>query len=138
MKVEGRCHCGAITYEADVDPERVTICHCTDCQTLTGTAYRVTVPVAREAFRLRSGTPRTYQKTAESGNRRIQAFCGDCGTPIYACAADNPTSYGLRIGALAQRADLAPRRQIWCRSALRWALDVEALPAAPKEWQSRA
>jgi hypothetical protein len=138
MHVQGRCHCGAITYEADVDPERVTICHCTDCQTLTGTAYRVTVPVAREAFTLRTGTPKTYQKVAESGNRRIQAFCGDCGTPIYACAADNPTSYGLRIGALAQRAQLPPRRQIWCRSALPWALDVEDLPGAAKEWQPRA
>ncbi len=44
MKVEGRCHCGQITYEATVDPEKVSICHCTDCQMLTGSAYRATVP----------------------------------------------------------------------------------------------
>src|SRR5262245_4627881 len=38
MKVDGRCHCGYITYEAEIDPEKVMICHCTDCQTLTGSA----------------------------------------------------------------------------------------------------
>ena len=32
MKIDGGCHCGAITYEAEVDPEKTSICHCTDCQ----------------------------------------------------------------------------------------------------------
>jgi hypothetical protein len=139
MKVQGSCHCGAITYEADVDPERVTVCHCTDCQTLTGTAFRVTVPAARQSFVLLSGTPKTYQKTAESGNRRIQAFCADCGTPIYATAATpNPESYGLRVGALKQREQLAPRRQIWQRSALPWATRIATLPGTDKEWRAPA
>ena len=140
MKVQGKCHCGAITYEAEVDPQRVTICHCTDCQTLTGTAFRVTVPAARETFVLRTGTPKIYvKKTADSGNLRVQAFCGDCGTPIYAAAAeDRPQTYGLRVGALAQRAQLSPRRQIWCRSALPWSMNVEDVPRAQKEWGATA
>jgi hypothetical protein len=29
MKVDGTCFCGTISIEADVDPEKVTICHCT-------------------------------------------------------------------------------------------------------------
>jgi hypothetical protein len=135
MKVTGQCHCGAIAYEADVDPERVTICHCADCQALTGTAFRVTVPAPRARFVLLRGSPKIYLKTtAESGNPRVQAFCDNCGTPIYAAAAQNATTYGLRVGALAQRAQLAPRRQIWCRSALAWAMDVADLPRAEKEW----
>lgn len=28
MQVHGSCHCGAIEFEAAVDPTRVTICHC--------------------------------------------------------------------------------------------------------------
>src|SRR4051794_19880556 len=119
MKVDGRCHCGAIAFEAEVDPDRVTLCHCTDCQNLTGTAFRTTVPAPVETFVLKSGTPRTYLKTtAESGHVRIQAFCGNCGTPIYACAAENPVTYGSRVGTLAQRLQLRPTRQIWWRSAM--------------------
>ena len=47
MKVEGRCHCGNLKYIAEVDPEKVEVCHCTDCQTLSGSAFR-TVVVTRE------------------------------------------------------------------------------------------
>jgi hypothetical protein len=131
MKVHGRCHCGAIRYEAEVDPGKVSICHCRDCQVLTGTAYRTTVPAAVADFVLHSGAPKTYVKVADSGNRRVQAFCGNCGTPIYACAYDNPETYGLRIGALAERGQLPPQRQIWCNSALPWSESIAGLPQRP-------
>jgi hypothetical protein len=36
MKVDGHCHCGEIVFEAEVDPNTASICHCSDCQTLTG------------------------------------------------------------------------------------------------------
>ena len=32
MKIDGGCHCGYITYEAEADPANAMICHCTDCQ----------------------------------------------------------------------------------------------------------
>ena len=70
---------------------------------------------------------------AESGNRRVQAFCGDCGTPIYACAFEDPKTYGLRIGSLAQRDQLPPQHQKWCRSALSWSQSLEGLPQRPRE-----
>ena len=64
MHIDGRCHCGFITYEAEVDPAKVSICHCTDCQTLTGSAYRVTVPAPKDSFRLLSDT-RTAKDTLD-------------------------------------------------------------------------
>ncbi|MEO7223575.1 MAG: GFA family protein, partial [Devosia sp.] len=75
MRVDGQCHCGAITFSAEIDPDRVRICHCTDCQQLSGTAFRVTAPCAETDFRLLRGTPRIYVKLADSGKRRQQAFC---------------------------------------------------------------
>jgi hypothetical protein len=128
MKVQGRCHCGAISYEGEVDPSKVTICHCRDCQVMTGTAYRTTVPTKVQDFVLKSGTPKTYVKTAESGNRRIHAFCGECGTPVFSSAFENPQTYGLRVGALVQREALPPQKRIWCRSALAWSTSIEGLP----------
>ena len=133
MKVTGACHCGAIAYEAQVDPARVGICHCSDCQKLTGSAYRVSVDAARDAFRLLRGAPTIYVKTGDSGARRAQAFCGNCGSPLFTYDADRPDDYGLRVGCIDQRAQLAPRRQIWCRSALPWALDIHALPGRDGE-----
>jgi hypothetical protein len=134
MKVEGRCHCGQITYEAEVNPDRVAICHCEDCQVLTGSAFRVAVPTETGTFRLLSGAPRVYVKTADSGNKRRHAFCANCGAPISASAdTDNPSTYALRVGGLAQKAHLPPKRRIWCKSALGWSQDVSSVPGIPNQ-----
>ena len=98
MKIEGGCHCGAIAYEAEVNPQKAVMCHCADCQTFSGAPFRASVPAKVENFRLLKGEPRIYVKTAESGNPRAQAFCGTCGSPIYASAPENPTVYTLRLG----------------------------------------
>jgi hypothetical protein len=133
MPVHGSCHCGAVTYEATVDPEQVTVCHCTDCQRLTGSAYRVSVPTQVDAFRLTRGTPRIYVKTADSGHRRAQAFCAECGSPLYTYAVDDPRAYGSRVGGLRERQALAPRQRIWCSSALPWSIDLRGLPERDRE-----
>jgi hypothetical protein len=134
MEVHGRCHCGRISYDATVDPARVTICHCTDCQALTGSAYRVSVPVAAEDFVLRTGEPTVYVKVADSGARRAQAFCPQCGSPLYTFAADGePKTYGLRVGCIEQRRELVPRKQVWCRSALEWTMDLTQLEQRARE-----
>jgi hypothetical protein len=127
MNVEGQCHCGRIAYEAAVEPDTVGICHCTDCQTLTGSAFRAVISAPAASFKLLRGEPRVYIKTADSGTRRAHTFCGDCGTPIYAAAISDPPSYSLRVGTIKQRAQLRPTRQIWCRSALPWAMDLRAI-----------
>jgi hypothetical protein len=133
MKVDGRCHCGAIAYSADVEPEMASICHCTDCQCFSGAPFRASVPANVEDFRLLHGNPKIYVKIADSGARRRQAFCGECGTSIYASAFENTTVLNLRVGAIKQRSEIPPRRQIWCSSALSWTLDVRTLPSSLKE-----
>ncbi len=135
MKIDGACHCGYITIEAEADPEKTTICHCSDCQTGTGSAFRVSVPVAGATFRM-SGTPTSYVKTtAESGNPRAQAFCPRCGSPIYSTTpGDGPQpSYIVRVGILRQRKEFTPKRQIWCRSAQPWVGEVAAIQKNEKQ-----
>ncbi|HEV3007440.1 MAG TPA: GFA family protein [Burkholderiales bacterium] len=132
MRIDGACHCGRLSYDADVDPEKVGVCHCTDCQTLSGSAFTAFVPVPKDAFRLR-GQPKIYVKTAESGNRRAQAFCPDCGTRMYASAEKDPQVFNLRLGTVRQRAALAPKSQVWCRSALPWVKDLAEVKQHPKQ-----
>ena len=127
MRVQGSCHCGAIRYEAAVDPGRTAICHCTDCQKLTGSAYRVSVPAAEGSFQLLLGTPSVYIKVGDSGARRAQAFCPNCGSPLYTYDADNPGILGLRVGCIDERASLIPRKQKWCASALPWTENLAGL-----------
>ncbi len=129
MKIDGGCHCGFITYEAEADPEQVGLCHCTDCQKFSGGAFRVGIPAPEETFRLLSGEPRTYVKTAESGGKRAQVFCPQCGTHIYSTSVgEGPKIFRVRVPTARQCNDLAPKRQGWVRSAQRWLGDIAALP----------
>lgn len=132
MKITGGCHCGAISYEAEADAGAVTVCHCTDCQTLSGSAFRVVIPAKREDLKLR-GDPRIYVKTGESGRQRVQAFCRNCGTPIYSAEVTNPQVFNIRVGTADQRAELPPKLQIWCRSALGWTTRLETVARRQKQ-----
>ena len=126
MKIEGSCHCGAIKYEAILDPESVGICHCADCQKLSASAFRTFGVVQAGEFRLLEGNPKIYIKKAESGNTREQAFCGNCGSGLYSTSpGDNPKAHNIRMGTVAQRDQLPPRFQLWCRSAQSWLPKIE-------------
>ena len=74
MQIDGACHCGAVTFTAQVDPGRVMVCHCTDCQVLSGAPFRAVVAAPYDTLVV-SGQTRSYVKVAESGNRRAQVFC---------------------------------------------------------------
>lgn len=130
MHITGGCHCGAIGYEAEVDdPNRVTVCHCTDCQMLTGTVFRTSIQAKAGTFRITAGVPRVYTKLGDSGRPREQGFCGDCGSPLYATSpGPEPRVYNVRVGTIAERRQLRPFRQIWARSRLPWLDDVPHCP----------
>lgn len=132
MKIDGACHCGRITYVAEVDPETAGICHCTDCQTFSGSAFRTSVPAKKENFQL-TGQPKIYVKTAESGGQRAQAFCPECGTSIYSAAVTEPQVFNIRLGTARQRTEIRPKSQGWCRSARDWVMDLGSIPQFPKQ-----
>ena len=135
MKIDGGCSCGAIKIEGEADPEKTQVCHCTDCQTSTGTAFRVSIPVPGTTFKI-TGQPNIYVKTtADSGKPRVQAFCGTCASPIYSTTTGEGVqlSYTVRVGILRQRDQLVPRRQNWFRSARSWVLKLDAVPKNEKQ-----
>ena len=136
MKVDGKCFCGFIAFTAEIDPDTVVACHCTDCQTLASSAFRLTVPALPGTFKLLSGEIKTYVKIADSGNRRALGFCPNCGTSIYSAPAGESTKdtyLGLRIGTLQQRNQLPPKEQCWTRSRQHWLSQLDAVRAIEME-----
>ncbi|WP_296101932.1 GFA family protein [uncultured Agrobacterium sp.] len=135
MRITGQCHCGNVRYEAEADPEHVVICHCTDCQRLTGSPYRVTLRAKRQNIILTGVEPKLYRKKAENGNIRLMHFCSDCGAPLFSSAEQETGTWGIRWGSINERAALEPHVQIWARSRAKWVDDLKEIPAHPKEPQ---
>ena len=129
MKIDGACHCGAVSFTAVIDPDRVMVCHCTDCQVLSGAPFRAVAAAAIESLVV-TGQTKRYVKVAQSGNRRAQVFCPECATPLWATAPENATSVIIRLGCVTQRAQLKPAVQIWQHSALPWLPELATVPGS--------
>ena len=128
MEIDGGCLCGAVRFEAEVDPQQVFICHCSDCQTHSGSSFRTLVVVRADSLQVK-GQLKIYQKRAESGAIRCLAFCPECGTPIYGGPAEGEDGLlSLRLGAVRQRDALRPVAQLWCRSSQAWLSGLPDLP----------
>ena len=128
-KYTGGCQCGELRYEVIGTPRKLVVCHCTDCQTNSATAYGVVVGVVDKQFRLLSGTLKVFNKTADSGTVRALAFCPECGTRIHATTVgEGSPFFGLRLGTVRQRDRFTPKIQVFCRSAQDWVKDLSAIP----------
>jgi hypothetical protein len=133
VKIDGACLCGQISYVAEIDPANVFVCHCTECQTSSASAFRYAALVKKDEFTLLNGELKFYTKTAESGSKRALAFCPECGTSIYGCDPLAPKRYSLRLGTARQRGELRPSLQVWCRSAQTWVRELTQIPAQDEQ-----
>ena len=94
----GSCLCGSIRYEISGELGDFGYCHCTSCRKASGSAHSANSPVDRSDFRLLGGawTLREY----ESSPGKIRAFCGGCGSPIFAYLDSSPEVIRVRLGTL--------------------------------------
>ena len=131
MQIDGTCHCGSVSFTAQIDPAQVVACHCTDCQVLSSAPFRIGAVAPFSTLKVR-GSTKTYIKVAQSGNRRAQVFCPQCATPLWASEPENPVLVVIRLGCVVQRAQLRPVVQIWKHSALPWLPDLNSIASSPE------
>lgn len=86
--VSGGCLCGAIRFEASAEPALQILCHCTDCQTVSGAAAYAAYVVPLDTLRVTQGEPAHYEVTADSGRTNARHFCPACGTRVWAVLAE--------------------------------------------------
>ena len=122
IDVNGNCHCGNINIQAKVRKSEVRACHCTDCQKMSGAPVRAVAIAPAEEIKI-TGKPKEYIKKADSGNKRIQAFCPDCGTQLFATDMERKL-FNLRTGFLEQRNELKPETHVFTSSGLNWMLEL--------------
>jgi hypothetical protein len=119
--VEGGCACGAVRYRLKACPPLVYTCHCTDCQTLSTSAFTLSAPVNRADLEITRGRLKTWVRTTtESGLPTTQDICPDCGVRIYSEPSQAPDKVTLRLGTLDDTSWVNPAAAIWMRSAQPW------------------
>jgi hypothetical protein len=98
-------------------------CHCRDCQRAGGAGHSPTVVVPRSLLRI-LGKPTLYERLGASGNTATRAFCGECGSPLFAWSSGRPEMAGIRAGSLDDPSWFRAQTEFWTQRAQPWdALD---------------
>jgi|tagenome__1003787_1003787.scaffolds.fasta_scaffold20242493_2 hypothetical protein len=121
-KLDGRCLCGQVTYTVSgEEPVMTAICHCTECQRQTGTAYSIVVAVDREEFAVEGASLSTFQTIGTDHGLPVdRQFCSNCGSPIVSLLELMPDFAFIKAGTLDDASWLEPEAEAWCESALPW------------------
>lgn len=134
----GGCLCGAVRYTLrDGLRFRPYACHCTDCQTRTGSAFSEHMLFAKQdleiAGDLDSGT---YQQP--SGALSTIWGCAKCKVRIFAETDARPSFASLRCGTLDRSIEIVPAAHLWVSSKQPWLTLPEGVPAHPEQPRTQA
>ena len=132
-QIAGGCLCGKVRYSANAEPAFVGVCHCTDCQKYSGSAFSAVVGLPKDALSVEGNTT-TYSKPADSGQPIERRFCPECGSPIVEAAAAMPGMVMIGVGTLDDASWVKPGMQIFCDSAQSWvdlAGEMQRFPKMP-------
>lgn len=145
LPLNGGCLCGHLRYEVNAEPLSVYVCHCTECQRQSGSAFGMSAIVPRSAFSI-TGKPQRWSRTTERGNVLDGDSCPVCGTRIVHYPRVNEAVAILKPGTLDDTRWLVPVGHIWTRSAQPWvsipadAVNFETQPDVGRlieAWQAR-
>lgn len=122
LPLDGGCFCGALRYRITQAPLFTMACHCTDCQQMTASAFSLGMAVPKAGFALTSGvTPRTLDKTADSGATSTRYLCPECAGWTHTVTTGSPDVVVVRPSSLDQPGWVRPFAEIFTRSAHPWA-----------------
>lgn len=119
MKRTARCCCGALTVEADGEPDTVVVCHCIECQRRTGSALGAAAFFAADRVSL-SGASSVYERTSDAGRKLSFRFCPHCGSTVWWEAERHPGKIAIALGSFADPDFPYPTRSVFGRGRHRW------------------
>jgi hypothetical protein len=118
--IEGGCLCGSVHYSSSMAPLTTAVCHCSDCQKQSGSAFSVNLLLPAGGFDVQGETLASFEKPGGSGHPVRRFFCNTCGSALYSEVAAMPGVLAIKAGTLRNAAQAQPGMHLWCASALPW------------------
>jgi hypothetical protein len=137
-ELSGGCACGGVRYRLLSAPMFVHCCHCTSCQTETGSAFVINALIESDRVETVTGAAEPVLIPSESGRGQNVWRCPTCRVALW-------SNYGgatdllrfVRVGTLDTPAALPPDIHIYTRSKLPWVRLPEAALAVEAYYDSK-
>lgn len=125
-KHQGRCACGAVTFEFDTDPDFIAVCHCLDCKKASGGEAATWFGVPDSDFALLTGTPTAYRYIADSGQPLDRNFCPVCGARLYTSNLGSfPGMVFVQLASLEDISWVTPKIEMFNKRRVAWEKPLE-------------
>lgn len=124
--LKGSCLCGALRYEATVEPLFQGFCQCLDCRKAAAGSYPA-IGLPEQAVKI-TGKHSTFSKTADSGKAIRRNFCPTCGSMVFDQGDGMPGVTVVNAALLENPELFKPQMVIFARSGLSWDHMDGALP----------
>lgn len=126
--ITGRCLCGGVTYSVDAEPVWQGICHCSNCQRQTASAFSTVVGVPSKALTVEGSSLASFKTVSEGFQSTTERrFCSTCGSPIYSTIESMPEVAFLKAGTIDDISWFEPTAEIWTSSAQPWTPQFEGV-----------
>lgn len=135
MPLTGGCACGAVRYAIDAVPRAFYLCHCTECQRQSSSAYGESLRCDPARVRV-EGAIKTVRRRSDSGSVRLGDFCPECGVRLFHRSEGDPDRLNVKAGTLDETTWLIPAGHIWTGSKQRFVVvsaDELAYPKQPED-----
>lgn len=128
----GGCECNNVRYQLTGEPLTCYTCHCTDCQTSSGSAFGLSMIVHSQDIEVTEGD--LASNSLDQNGMKVQRHhCGRCGTALWFTADEYPGIMALKPGTLDDTTWFKPIAHLWVRSAQPWVTLDASTPQYEKQ-----
>ena len=106
------CACAQLRVICSGEPDKVSLCHCLECQKRTGSTYGIGAFFPRKQVEA-SGAFRTYRRGGDSGFAVSFHFCPDCGSTVFWEPERRPDVVAVAVGSFADPTFPAPSQSVY-------------------------
>ena len=118
---QGGCDCKSVRFQFSGEPLTCYACHCTDCQTSSGSAFTLSMIVNSDDVEVVEGEL-AVNYLNNNGTEVKRHHCAQCGTALWFSADEYPNIYALKPGTFDDTKWLKPIAHLWVRSAQPWVI----------------
>jgi len=126
--IQGGCQCEAVRYQINNAPVVSYVCHCTVCQTQSGSAFGLAARFQKDDFHLTQGQLTSFDRPGSNDHKMTNSFCAICGTRIHHVTSRFPKLISLKPGTLDDTSWLKPELHVFTRSAQPWVILPDDVP----------
>ena len=125
--INGSCHCGRVTWQAELPQTIILNCHCNMCRQLSGADYSSWVVVPTEKYQVTEGADliKQYQATPKFS----KSFCSLCGSTVSCVNNDKfPDHTYVARGNILDQFEFPADIQVYTADKASWSKLNEDIP----------